>query len=130
MLTVTAALLLASAALAPGASALPSAALLKVIPSNTVYNLSAEHKHLFHPSSPPKKRSSNEERSCGSYNTAAQGTAVAMQNLYYNTGGYYQGGSGGGSAWTDVVSPALISYICAGRYDCFISSSKPSSYFW
>lgn len=73
-----------------------------------VYNVSDAHKHLFQPKA-ASKRGDLEERGCASYNTAALGTAQAMQSDYYNTGGYYQGGSGGGSAWTDVVRRTLIS---------------------
>ncbi|KAF8987983.1 Six-hairpin glycosidase [Hymenopellis radicata] len=39
-----------------------------------------------------------EKRACSSYDTAAVGTGNALQSLYYNSGGYYNGGS----AWTDV----------------------------
>ncbi|KAF8306707.1 glycoside hydrolase family 76 protein [Clavulina sp. PMI_390] len=66
------------------------------VPTSAVYNVSSEHKHLF------GAHSNFGKRSCSSYITAAEGTATAMQSAYYNTGGYYQGGSGGGSAWTDV----------------------------
>lgn len=69
------------------------------VPTTAAYNVSAEHKHLFGAHS----KSDLNKRTCASYNTAAEGTASAMQTTYYNTGGYYQGGSGGGSAWTDIV---------------------------
>lgn len=69
------------------------------ISGSVVYNVSAEHKHLF-----DFQHKNLAKRSCASdYNTAALNTAAAMQSLYYNSGGWYQGGSGGGSAWTDVV---------------------------
>lgn len=73
------------------------------VPTTVAYNVSAEHKHLFGAHS----QSHLNKRTCASYNTAAEGTASAMQSAYYNTGGYYQGGSGGGSAWTDIVSDAI-----------------------
>ncbi|KAF8306705.1 Six-hairpin glycosidase [Clavulina sp. PMI_390] len=66
------------------------------IPTSTAYNVSSEHKHLFGPHSNVGKRS------CSTWNTAAEGVAGAMQSSYYNTAGYYQGGTGGGSIWTDV----------------------------
>lgn len=60
------------------------------------------------------------KRSCGDYNTAAIGTANALQSMYYSSGGMlwlarcascwlmhsfgHLGYYNGGSAWTDVVS--------------------------
>ncbi|KAF8306706.1 Six-hairpin glycosidase [Clavulina sp. PMI_390] len=66
------------------------------VPTYTTYNVSSEHQHLF------GAHSSHAKRSCSTWNTAAEGVASAMQSTYYNSAGYYQGGSGGGSAWTDV----------------------------
>lgn len=102
-------LLAGSLVVAVGAAALanaaPSASIKpQIIAGDVKYNVSSEHKHFFLPT-----KESLSRRSCASdYNTAALNTASAMQSLYYNTAGYYQGGSGGGSAWTDVVSLILI----------------------
>lgn len=81
--------------------AAPTAEAPVEITGHVVYNVAAEHQHLF------QSPQNTTKRSCASdYNTAALGTAAAMQSMYYNSAGYYQGGSGGGSAWTDVVSLA------------------------
>ncbi|KAF8315173.1 Six-hairpin glycosidase [Clavulina sp. PMI_390] len=78
-------------------SAPSSAANVSKVPTSIKYNVLSQHKHFFQPTNSTKSK-----RSCSDYNTAALGTANAMQSMYYNSGGYYTGGSGGGSAWTDV----------------------------
>lgn len=79
---------------APGPGSVVPGSLVKITGS-VVYNVSAEHKHLF-----DFQHKNLTERSCAfDYNTAALNTAAAMQSLYYNSGGQYQGGI----AWTDVV---------------------------
>lgn len=88
---------------APGSGSAALGAPVKITGS-VVYNVSAEHKHLF-----DFQHNNVTKRSCASdYNTAALNTAAAMQSLYYNSGGWYQGGSGGGSAWTDVVRIRIL----------------------
>ncbi|KAF8315172.1 Six-hairpin glycosidase [Clavulina sp. PMI_390] len=82
---------LGSAALAAPA---PNAT-VSAIPTNVVYNVLPKHKHFFQPTN----NSTKAKRSCASdYNTAALGTANAMQSMYWESAGYYNGGS----AWTDV----------------------------
>lgn len=47
----------------------------------------------------PKSELNLRKRTCSRYNTAAFGTARAMQGFSYNATGHYDGGE----AWTDVV---------------------------